>query len=56
MALPNFVHTLADTSVPFPDHGKVLVREYCNTPIKPIDIFEEIKSLIEEHLGLENKF
>lgn len=34
-------------SLHLPDHGKVLICEYCNTPIKPIDIFEKIKSLIE---------
>ena len=34
-------------SLRLPDQGKVLVCEYCNTPIKPIDIFEKIKSLIE---------
>ena len=32
---------------PIPDHGKTLVCEYCNAPIKAIDIFEKIKSLLD---------
>jgi len=34
-------------SLPLPKSGKVLVCKHCNAPIKPIDIFEKIKSLIE---------
>jgi hypothetical protein len=30
-----------------PEAGKVLVCSYCSTPIKPVDIFEKIKSLIQ---------
>jgi hypothetical protein len=30
-----------------PEAGKVLVCKYCNTPIKPVDIFEKIKSLMQ---------
>ncbi len=33
--------------LPIPDHGKLLICEYCNAPIKAIDIFEKIKSLLE---------
>lgn len=33
--------------VKLPEEGKVLVCEYCGTPIKPVDIFEKIKSLIQ---------
>jgi hypothetical protein len=29
-----------------PEDGKVLMCQYCGTPIKPVDIFEKIKSLI----------
>ena len=29
-----------------PEAGKVLVCKYCNTPIKPVDIFEKIRSLL----------
>lgn len=29
-----------------PEEGKILMCEYCGTPIKPVDIFEKIKSLI----------
>lgn len=32
--------------VKIPETGKVLICEYCGTPIKPVDIFEKIKSLI----------
>ncbi len=32
--------------VKLPEEGKVLVCEYCGTPIKPVDIFEKIKTLI----------
>jgi ribosomal protein L34E len=30
-----------------PEAGKVLLCQYCGTPIKPVDIFEKIKSLIQ---------
>jgi len=30
-----------------PERGKVMVCEYCGTPIKPVDIFEKIRALIE---------
>jgi DNA-directed RNA polymerase subunit RPC12/RpoP len=30
-----------------PETGKVLICSYCGTPIKPVDIFEKIKSLIQ---------
>jgi hypothetical protein len=33
--------------VKLPKEGKVLMCEYCGTPIKPVDIFEKIKSLIQ---------
>jgi DNA-directed RNA polymerase subunit RPC12/RpoP len=33
--------------VKIPEAGKVLMCEYCGTPIKPVDIFEKIKSLIQ---------
>lgn len=33
--------------VNLPEEGKVLMCQYCGTPIKPIDIFEKIKSLIQ---------
>jgi len=33
--------------VKLPEAGKLLVCEYCGTPIKPVDIFEKIKSLIQ---------
>ncbi len=32
--------------VNIPEAGKVLVCNYCGTPIKPVDIFEKIKTLI----------
>lgn len=32
--------------VNIPEAGKVLVCQYCGTPIKPVDIFEKIKGLI----------
>ena len=30
-----------------PEAGKVLICKYCGTPIKPVDIFEKIKLLIQ---------
>ena len=33
--------------VNIPEAGKVLMCEYCGTPIKPVDIFEKIKSLLQ---------
>jgi ribosomal protein S27AE len=33
--------------VDLPETGKILICKYCGTPIKPVDIFEQIKSLIE---------
>jgi len=33
--------------IKLPEAGKVLMCEYCGTPIKPVDIFEKIKSLIQ---------
>ena len=33
--------------VDIPDKGKILICKHCGNPIKPIDIFEKIKSLIE---------
>jgi hypothetical protein len=30
-----------------PEVGKVLICSYCGTPIKPVDIFEKIKDLIQ---------
>jgi hypothetical protein len=33
--------------VDIPEAGKVLVCQYCGTPIKPVDIFEKIKQLIQ---------
>jgi len=34
-------------SLDFPKTGKVIVCKYCDVPIKPVDIFEKIRSLIE---------
>ncbi len=36
-----------NASVEIPESGKVLFCQYCNTPIKPIDIFERIKSFFQ---------
>jgi hypothetical protein len=33
--------------VEIPEAGKVLMCKYCGTPIKPVDIFEKIKQLIQ---------
>jgi DNA-directed RNA polymerase subunit RPC12/RpoP len=33
--------------VDIPEAGKVLMCKYCGTPIKPVDIFEKINSLIK---------
>ena len=33
--------------VVIPENGKVLICKYCSTPIKPVDIFERIKSLTQ---------
>ena len=33
--------------VDLPEAGKVLICKYCGTPIKPVDIFEKIKSLMQ---------
>jgi hypothetical protein len=33
--------------VDLPEAGKVLICKYCGSPIKPVDIFEKIKSLIQ---------
>jgi DNA-directed RNA polymerase subunit RPC12/RpoP len=33
--------------VNIPEAGKILMCQYCGTPIKPVDIFEKIKSLIQ---------
>jgi hypothetical protein len=33
--------------VNIPEAGKVLMCQYCGTPIKPVDIFEKIKSLMQ---------
>jgi hypothetical protein len=33
--------------VDIPEAGKVLLCKYCGIPIKPVDIFEKIKSLIQ---------
>jgi len=33
--------------VDLPEAGKVLMCKYCGTPIKPVDIFEKIKSLMQ---------
>ena len=33
--------------VDIPEAGKVLVCKYCSTPIKPVDIFEKIRTLIQ---------
>jgi len=41
LILKNFNCPKCNGSLPIPDHGKVLVCEYCNTPVKPIDIFEK---------------
>ena len=37
--------------IDIPETGKVLICKYCGTPIKPIDIFEKIKSFIQIKLG-----
>lgn len=36
-----------NATVEIPEAGKVLICKYCGTPIKPLDIFAKIKSLIE---------
>ncbi len=33
--------------ISIPEAGKVLMCQYCGTPIKPVDIFEKVKSLIQ---------
>ena len=33
--------------VEIPESGKVLICKYCGAPIKPVDIFERIKSLLQ---------
>lgn len=33
--------------VNIPEEGKVLMCEYCGIPIKPVDIFEKIKTLVQ---------
>jgi DNA-directed RNA polymerase subunit RPC12/RpoP len=33
--------------VDIPENGKILICKHCGNPIKPVDIFEKIKSLIE---------
>jgi DNA-directed RNA polymerase subunit RPC12/RpoP len=33
--------------VNIPEAGKVLMCQYCGTPIKPVDIFKKIKSLMQ---------
>jgi hypothetical protein len=33
--------------VDIPETGKVLICKHCGTPIKPVDIFEKIKSLMQ---------
>ena len=38
---------ICNGSLDIPEAGKVLICKYCGTPIKPVDIFEKIKSLIQ---------
>jgi ribosomal protein S27AE len=33
--------------VDIPENGKILICKHCGNPIKPMDIFEKIESLIE---------
>jgi len=35
-----------NASLEIPEAGKVMVCKYCGTPIKPVDIFERIKTLL----------
>lgn len=35
-----------NSMVDIPEAGKILICKYCGTPIKPVDIFEKIRSLI----------
>jgi DNA-directed RNA polymerase subunit RPC12/RpoP len=30
-----------------PESGKVLISQYCETPIKPVDVFEKVQALIQ---------
>jgi hypothetical protein len=41
--------------VDIPETGKVLICKYCGTPIKAVDIFEKIKSLISGNVKLEEQ-
>ncbi|UCH02186.1 MAG: zinc ribbon domain-containing protein [Candidatus Bathyarchaeota archaeon] len=36
-------------------HGKVLICNYCNAPIKAVDIFEKVKSLLDVPISKESK-
>jgi uncharacterized Zn finger protein (UPF0148 family) len=38
---------ICNGTLDLPEAGKVLICKYCGTPIKPIDIFEKVKSLIQ---------
>jgi hypothetical protein len=38
---------ISNGMVKLSEEGKVLVCEYCGTPIKPVDVFEKIKSLMQ---------
>lgn len=35
-----------NATLDIPDEGKIIFCKYCGTPIKPVDIFERVKSLI----------
>jgi hypothetical protein len=41
--------------VDIPETGKVLICKYCGTPIKAVDIFEKIKSLISGNVKSEKQ-
>jgi hypothetical protein len=45
--LTTFKCPSCNAMLPIPYHGKLLICEYCNVPIKATDIFEKIKSLLE---------
>ena len=47
MIMSTFKCPNCQAGLPLPDEGQVMVCKYCNTPIKPVDIFEKVKSLME---------
>jgi primosomal protein N' len=45
--MTTFKCPFCNANLPIPDRGTLLLCEYCNAPIKAIDIFEKIKALLE---------